>query len=203
MNRPTLDQNLSFKQFKDYYWLKKELVDFCRATGINCSGGKLEIAARIEVYLEKGAIIEGSGSSKRESTSTFDWKKESLSSKTIITDNYKNTENVRLFFENEIGSHFKFNVDFMNWMKANHGKTLEEAVDQWNEISTLKKNKNYKSEIAPQFEYNTYMRDFLADNPELSSKDAIQCWKVKRSMPGSNRYERSDLQFSNRNVDIG
>ncbi len=44
-----------------------------------------------------------------------------------------------------------------------------------------------------QFEYNTYIRDFFADNQGKSLKDAIKCWKYKKSLQGHNRYEPSDL----------
>ena len=43
-----------------------------------------------------------------------------------------------------------------------------------------------------QFEYNTYVRDFMAANKGRSLNDAIKCWNYKKSMPGHNRYEDSD-----------
>ena len=42
MTRPKLDENISIENFQNYYWLKKELVDFCRNLGINTSGGKID-----------------------------------------------------------------------------------------------------------------------------------------------------------------
>jgi hypothetical protein len=195
MNRPILDKEISTKDFKDHYWLKKELVEFCRITGINNSGGKIDICNRIIKFLENGEIITKSDIKKRTTISTFDWNVEKLSIATLITDNYKNTENVREFFRQNIGNHFKFNVEFMNWMKAHQGKTLGDAIEKWIEISKLKKEKTYKTEIAPQFEYNTYMRDFLKDNPHLSSRDAMKSWKVKRDKPGVKKYEKEDLIY--------
>lgn len=47
--------------------------------------------------------------------------------------------------------------------------------------------------IDRQFEYNTYIRDFFADNTGMSLADAICCWKYKKSIMGHNRYERTDL----------
>ena len=55
--------------------------------------------------------------------------------------------------------------------------------------------KNYQSEIAPQFEYNRYMRAFLSDNPNLSSKDAMKFWKLKRAKRGTYAYEKTDLNL--------
>lgn len=83
----------------------------------------------------------------------------------------------------------------MNWIKANVGKTLNDAVEEWKKINDLKKDKNYQTEIAPQFEYNRYMRAFLADNPALTTKDAMEYWKLKKAQRGSNAYEREDLKL--------
>jgi len=55
--RPNLDKNLSIKDFQDFYWLKKELVTFCRKIGITSAGGKINIANRIKKYLNTGEII--------------------------------------------------------------------------------------------------------------------------------------------------
>ncbi len=197
MIRPKLDKTISINDFRNYYWLKMELIDFCRETGIKRAGGKIEIADRILKYLETGEIIPKS--EKEQTKSNFDWNNETLDVDTLITDNYKNTENVRAFFEKAIGRHFKFNVEFMNWMKSNAGKTLGDSVEKWKEIIEKKKDGNYKTEIAPQFEYNTYIRDFLSDNPQLSTKDAIESWKIKREKPEKKKYNKSDLAFLTRN----
>ncbi len=196
MNRPKLDKDITVKEFEDNYWLKAELVAFCRETGIVASGGKAEIHQRIVDYLTNGRVVAKTVVCSSKSLSSFDWNIETLHLTTTITDSYRNTENVRAFFRQHIGSHFKFNVEFMNWMKANRGKTLADAIDKWNEISLQKKDKSYKTEILPQFEYNTYIRDFLTDNPHLTLSHAIKCWKIKRQKPGPKKYENTDLLFS-------
>ena len=53
--------------------------------------------------------------------------------------------------------------------------------------------KNRKTVIDKQFEYNTYIRDFFADNPGRTLDDAIKCWKYKKQLPGHNHYEQTDL----------
>lgn len=194
MDRPNLDKNISVKDFNEFYWLKKELVNFCRTFGISANGGKIEITERIRHYLTIGKVI-GNETSRFKSISKFKWETEKLTRETIITDNYKNGENVRRFFAREIGSHFKFNVVFMKWIKENIGKNLDDAITEWYRIYNLKKDKSYVSEIAPQFEYNRYMRAFLNDNPELSIKDALKYWKLKRSQRGTNEYNRKDLEL--------
>ena len=96
----------------------------------------------------------------------------------------------RAFFKEHIGASFSFNVAFQKWLKANTGKTYKEAVDAY--FAILEDKKNNKSVIDKQFEYNTYVRDFMAANKGRSLNDAIKCWNYKKSMPGHNRYEDSD-----------
>lgn len=194
MKRPNLDRNISLKDFNDFYWLKQELIAYCRTIGISTMGGKIEIAVRIRHYLSTGEVIKHE-TRKIKTTSKFNWDKEALNRETIITDNYKNGKNVRSFFVREIGSHFAFNVIFMQWMRENVGKNLGDAITAWNSIYEMKKDKNFVSEIDPQFEYNSYIRAFLKNNPELSVKDAMKYWKLKRAQRGSNEYEHNDLNL--------
>ena len=192
--RPDLNNEISIQDFKDFYWLKSELVDFCKEVGLTRTGGKIEIAKRIERYLETGEI-EVRQKKKTSNKSKFDWSAEKLTLNTIITDNYKNTENVRQYFESKIGLRFKFNVKFMNWMKSNEGKTLAEAIETWKRLDEEKRTNKTTKNIAPQFEYNTYLRDFLADNPDKNRAIGIKLWKIKRSMRGDNIYRKSDLKL--------
>jgi hypothetical protein len=177
MIKPKLNKAISVYDFQNFYWLKAELVSFCRANGINASGSKSEIAGKIEQYLATGKI--SSSSVKPVITSNFDWKNAELNLNTKLTDNYKNTENVRAFMLLHIGMHFKFNTEFMSWTKANVGKTLMEAVTEWKRIFKNKKEKKTKTEISPQFEYNIFIRDYFANNPKMTLKDAIISWKIK------------------------
>jgi len=199
MTRSKLQKGISPKDFKAHYWLKEELIDFCRIIGINTSGGKIEISNSVISYLETGIVIPRSEKQNKTLKSNFDWNTETLSLETVISDSYKNTENVRAFFKQLIGSNFKFNVTFMDWMKMNSGKTLGDAVDKYREIALLKKDKIYRTEIAPQFEYNTYIRDFLTNNPDRSMKDAVKSWRLKRENPGLKKYNRTDLDFLQEN----
>jgi len=193
--RPNLNKHISPKDFREFYWLKEELIKFCRAEGLKTSGSKIEITKRIDKFLQTGDRQQIKINSKPKSKSKFDWKNEKLSLETEITDNYKNTENARKFFEQHIGTHFKFNVKFMNWMKSNTGKTLEAAIEEWKKIRTEKKNDTQPKEIAPQFEYNRYLRDFLADNPKSSREVGIKLWKIKKSKRGDNIYKKDDLKL--------
>lgn len=194
--RPLLNNRISVTDFRDFYWLKKELVVFCREQGLKTNGGKIDISNRIKHYLETGQKRQASTAHKAKPKSTFNWKKEILSTETEITDNYQNTENVREFFKTQIGLHFKFNVKFMSWMKCHVGSTLKDAITHWHKLKQESKSTHTPKDIDPQFEYNTYLRDFMANNPNSTRKEGIRLWKIKKTLRGSNRYNIDDLNFS-------
>lgn len=185
MTRPILDKNLDSETFRSFYFLKEELVDFCRENGLPTSGGKIEITDRIAHFLDTGEIISAS----RESKTTVQISNIDLNTK--IEPNFVCTEKHRAFFKEHIGNSFSFNVAFQKWLKNNTGKTYKEAIAAYYQI--LEEKKQGKTTIDCQFEYNTYIRDFFADNPGRSLDDAIKCWKYKKQLQGHNRYEKSDL----------
>ena len=186
--RPKLEIGLDADTFLNYYYLKEELVDFCRENGLPVSGGKLELTQQIESFLRTGEVKKVT-SPRRTSQADV----EVLSEDSIIEEYFVCSEKHRAFFKDRIGKSFSFNVDFQKWLKQNSGKTYRDAIAAYGQIMQEKKNKNKKTTIDRQFEYNTYIRDFFADNPGKSLEDAIACWKYKKSIPGHNRYERTDF----------
>ena len=44
--RLDLNEKLDGETFRSYYYLKKELVDFCRENNLPVSGGKVELTAK-------------------------------------------------------------------------------------------------------------------------------------------------------------
>lgn len=183
--RPILDKNLDSKTFRDYYYLKEELLDFCRKNGLPVSGGKIELTERIAYFLDTGKI-KPAKTSKKKSNATIN-----ITENSKIEPNFVCSENHRAFFKEHIGSSFSFNVAFQKWLKSNTGKTYKEAISAYYEI--LENKKQGKTKIDRQFEYNTYIRDFFEDNKGKSLEDAIKCWKYKKAQKGHNRYERADL----------
>jgi hypothetical protein len=195
MKRPELNAQISVQDFKDFYWLKQELVDFCKKMGISTEGGKIALTQRIVAFLETGVVEKKPLKTAAKPQSKFDWNNTPLDLNTLITDNYKNTENVRQFMTQHIGSHFHFTTVFMKWLKQNAGKILADAIEEWQRLHELKKNKNHISEIDPQFEYNRYIRAFLADNPDKTRQDAVKYWNLKRQQRGSKAYNKTDLEL--------
>lgn len=186
---------MSFKNgtaFKQWYWLKEELVSYCKNKGISYTGGKFEILERIANVLDG----KNNRSKKKQPVkSAFDWHSALLTPATKITDSYKNSQNVRRFFNHYCGDAFHFSIPFMAWMKNNSGKKLKDAIKEWKRLEVLKKDKNFKSVIPAHNQYNQYIRDFFADNPDKSLADARHCWKLKRQLPMERHaYEKGDLK---------
>ena len=171
--------------FRDNYYLKEELVGFCRENGLQTSGGKVELTDRVAHYLETGEKKAARTVGKRV-------RNDDLSLSAVIEESIVCSEKHRAFFKETIGEDFKFNVPFLKWLRSNAGKTYAEAVEEYHRISDERK--KGRTVIGEQFEYNRYIRDFFADNSGRTLKDAVLCWKSKRDMPGHNRYERTDLR---------
>jgi hypothetical protein len=186
--------HINAENFLRRYWLKHELQAFARSHGIDASGGKTEIADRIKRYLKEGKVTGSVKSGAKKSS--FDWNREPLNPHTRITDNYRNTRNVRNFFIEQLGPGFSFNVEFLAWLKQHVGHTLGKAVRQWKLIRHSAATKKGKKEPAPQFEYNRYIRAYFADNADGTLREAIRCWKYKKMKSGAPVYERKDLRAS-------
>lgn len=183
--RPPLTKDLDAKTFRNFYYLKEELVAFCKENNLPVSGGKIDITDRIAHYLETGKILKVK-STTRPKTVISD-----ITEETLIEPNFVCAEKHRAFFKEKIGPSFSFPVAFQKWLKTHTGKTYKDAIEAYYQI--LEDKKKGRTKIDKQFEYNTYIRDFFDDNAGKSLDDAIACWKYKKALPGHNRYEKDDL----------
>lgn len=185
MEKPKLNNQLDPRIFRDFYFLKEELVQFCRENGLPVSGGKIEITKRIEMYLATGEIEETNHRIRHKSNIG------SITKDTIIEPNFVCSQKHREFFREVIGSRFSFNVLFQKWLKANAGKSYDQAIQAYDQI--IEDKKKNTTIIDKQFEYNTYIRDFFEENHAKTLQQAILCWNYKKALQGHNRYEKSDL----------
>jgi len=193
MKRPAIGSIKSSREFSQWYWLKDELVTYCRKNGLQVGGDKATLTRRIKRFITTGERAETKKPGAKK-TSAFDWHSDLLTSRTKITDTYKNTQNVRRFMKSQVGDSFHFSIPLMQWVKENEGKTLKDLVNYYLTLQKQKQQPGYKSRIPASNEFNQYTRDFMQDNPGLSIAQARKCWAYKRSMRGSNRYQRSDLK---------
>lgn len=176
--------NKSFLLFRSFYFLKEELVEFCRENGLDTKGSKEELNNRISLFLEKGI------KSKAKPKKATHLKVTEINENSIIETPFVCSELHRAFFKEKLGKSFKFNVAFQKYLKTHGGKTYKDAIMAYKEILSNKT----ETKIAGQFEYNTYIRDFFKDNKGKTLSDAILCWKYKKSIKGNNKYEKNDLK---------
>lgn len=172
------------------------MVAICKAMGLPYTGGKFELRDRIMYALDhNGELLPPK---KKKFVSKFNWSKAALTPETVITDNISFGQNLRKFMKAHIGENFTFNTEFMEWAKANPGKTLGDAVEKWIALENRKKDPSFRTQIADHNMYNQYLRDITDDNPGLSVAEARRCWEAKKQLPtadGFIRYEKDDLAF--------
>ena len=191
--RPNIETITDGKELKRWYWRKDELADHARRVGIKVSGAKFDLLDRIAHLLDTGERQVPAPKPARP-TSKFDWHSAELNDDTVITDSYRNSQNVRRYFKARVGENFKFNIAFMEWMKANEGKTLADACAAYVELRSSTK----QTRIKDHNQYNQYMRDFLADNPSMGPADVRRIWALKIQLPsesGRHRYDPMDINL--------
>lgn len=196
-SRPEIGTIRSGRDLKRWYWRKDELIPQARALGLKSTGAKFTLLDRIAHFLDTGEKALPDDAAPKAS-SRFDWHGEVLSPTTLITDNYRNTQNVRRFFQATLGPSFKFNIAFMEWMRANTGRTLGDAVQAWENITGEKAAPGARTRIKAHNQFNQYTRDILDDHPELSMDDVRRIWARKIALPsedGRHVYHPSDLEL--------
>ncbi|MEM7719996.1 MAG: DUF6434 domain-containing protein [Pseudomonadota bacterium] len=195
--RPDIASITTGHDLKRWYWRKDELVAQARAIGVKTTDGKFQILDRIAHFLDTGETVFP-GDVRAVPRSKFDWHAAALTHDTVITDSYKNSQNVRRFFKMAIGPEFKFNTAFMDWMRSNVGKTLGDACAAYHAIQASDYAPGHRRTIRDHNQFNQYTRDFLDDNPTLSMADVRRVWALKIQRPsdtGRHVYEPGDLEL--------
>lgn len=191
--RPDIAAITSGAELKRWYWLKDELAAEAKRLGLKSSDGKFAILDRIAHFLDTGeASLPADKRPKPKSR--FDWHRAALTPETIITDSYKNSQNVRRFFKAQIGDQFKFTIGFMDWIRLNHGATLADAVAEYQRMTAA----GERAPIRDHNQFNQYTVEFLKDNPGAGMDEVRRVWALKRALPsddGRHAYERSDLEL--------
>lgn len=177
----------SISDLYDYYWMKSDLIKFCRNHDLSLQGAKLDLIKRIEFYLSSGQRIVSKPISKG--------KKDSLShiAKNTLVKNYNNDAETRKFFIKHLGDKFKFNAylrQFTNPDNIQPGMTYGDLIDGWIEFERNKSNSNGSHLIPPQFEYNQFIKDYFKNEKGATLKTAISAWKMIISKKGPRTYKQ-------------
>ena len=191
-----LVRGLNPDDLRRYYWLKKELVQFCHQLGVPASGRKLEILRRIEVYLKTGKVLPPErivlGAPNNSSASQADGRNRKLTLATPVV-NFKSDQRTRDFFTSVIGPQFHFTAHLNQFMRGRHDLTYGDLVKEWLAERDRRKDKSYKPRIMKSGEYNQFIRDFFADPANLGKRltDAVSSWERVKRLPGPRVYSSS------------
>ncbi|MBD9482542.1 hypothetical protein IB229_06155 [Pseudomonas sp. PDM14] len=61
----------------------------------------------------------------------FDWHGGQITPQTEVDTRYRNTQNVRRFMSEQCGPAFKFDRDFMAWIRSGAPATMADVVSEW------------------------------------------------------------------------
>ena len=61
----------------------------------------------------------------------FDWHGAAITRDVFVDEGYTNSQNVRRFLVLECGADFKFDRDFMAWIRNSTRKTMGDVADEW------------------------------------------------------------------------
>jgi len=179
MTRPKLDQHLTPNDFLSFYWLKEELIDFLREHNLSATGSKLDLTVRISQFLANGkaSSLTVENKTSQELTRRTEKMPIKFTRQSMIGSGWRCSQELRAFFEQEIGTLFHFDGHMRDFIHNGVGKTLQEAIDLWEE----ERHKPIQEKpIASQFEYNRHIREYFKTHSGAKLQDAIQDWKGKK-----------------------
>ncbi|MDB5850551.1 MAG: hypothetical protein JWP29_4303 [Rhodoferax sp.] len=64
-------------------------------------------------------------------TMDFDWHSGAITRTTPLDKDYRNTQNVRRFLRQECGDDFRFDRDFMAWVRSGAARHMGDVADEW------------------------------------------------------------------------
>jgi hypothetical protein len=173
MQRPELNANLSADEFARWYWLKEELLQFCRGQRLAVGGSKPELSERVAAHLAgKSVLVLPAPRRAGAMPSCF-----ALS--TVIGLGWRCGPALGSFMRLHCGNGFRFNAAVRDFIHTQAGSNLSDAV-QCYRLSVARGAPVPK--IIPQNEYNRHMRDFFAQNPGATRQQAIAAWHTKRAL---------------------
>ena len=173
MNRPELSEELSAAEFSRWYWLKAELVGFCRHHRLSPSGAKVELSDRIASYLVGDPVPTATPPKSRRTEMP-----QRIDLSSVIGPGWRLTRELRHFFEAHLGKGFHFNDALRRFIFDRAGSTFKDALEHYRRSLDAP-----VRPIAAQFEYNRHMRDFREANPKATRTEMIAAWWVKRALP--------------------
>lgn len=169
MNRPLLTPDLTAETFSAWYWLKKELQDFCSAQNWPTGGSKQDLTARVLAGLSGQPLPDTASKAAKGAMP------DSLTPQTVIGPGWRLNAALRGFFVAHTSPAFRFNQALRELFKNPQGQTLAQALAVYR--SSLEQG---PAPIQRQFQFNQHIRDYFAQHPDATRTQALQAWQAKR-----------------------
>jgi hypothetical protein len=175
MNRPLLTPALSPENFRAWYWLKKELQDFCSAQALPTTGSKEDLNARVLAHVlgePLPSTLTARPSARRSPMP------QSLTPDTVIGPGWRLNAALRDFFVANTTPAFRFNQPLRDLFKNPQGQRLAQAL-------VVYQNSLIQGSlpIQRQFQFNQHIRDYFEQHPGATRAQALQAWQDKRQTP--------------------
>jgi hypothetical protein len=122
MNRPLLTPDLTAEAFTAWYWLKKELQDFCSAQNWPTGGSKQDLKARVLAGLSGQPLPDTASKAAKGAMP------DSLTPQTVIGPGWRLNAALRGFFVAHTSPAFRFNQALRELFKNPQGQTLAQAL---------------------------------------------------------------------------
>lgn len=185
--RPGRGRPTSAAQLDEYYRTVAELREIARELGVPSGGVKADLLARLRAQLDgqpapdspnarseaaPGRHRSGGRQGARALTPPF-------SRGTELPGPTRLTRELRDWFASQVDTSFRANQALRDYLASDEpGRTLGGAVDAW-----TAGRESPTQTIAPQFEYNRFVREFRAANPGASHGEVVAAWKAHRDAP--------------------
>ena len=189
---PALTRHLSADIFRQHYYDKSVLMEFCREIGISTIGLKNEINDRIDLYLRTKKITRIEVPKK---TGTPD-SEEGLRLDKIVV-NYKSDPKTRAFLQKHIGDFTGFSAYVQKWLKARlaNGEifTYGDIVAEHKRFLQGKQSERVSGKrpvvAHDSCQFNQFYIDYSHDTEEMPHT-AKEAWFLVRDTAGAKTYER-------------
>ncbi len=187
--RPPLTPAISGAELQRWYWLVTELTFLARALGVSPSGPKRQLTARLVAALDGHSPepLPPPASGPARAVATSHQLQGELGPDTVIPAGQRCSQTLRRFFTAQLGPSFSFDRPMREFIATGQGRTLAEAVDHWRSTRDQP-----GGEIAVQFEFNRFLRDWYAGHPSGHCQDALTAWQAHRSRPIDGRHQPHD-----------
>lgn len=179
----TLSNLKSINDLHERYWLKLELIKFCKVNKLPTQGSKIELIERIDSFFKTG--VASSHTSKKLTD------KDSLRpiTKNTLVKNYNSDAKTREFFVSNLGIKFKFNSylrQFTDKKNIKANTTYGDLATGW--IVFENEKKGSKPSISKQFEYNQFIQDYFSNENNGTLQQATSAWKTVKVQKGAHTY---------------